>query len=77
MKEADEFVDQLKAMTGGPLERELAEWIWEVIRFHLDQHVSNAVARGLRLRALTSLLRTKPVGRTPIPSFLASVFSLS
>ena len=29
-----------------------AEWIREVIRFHLDQHVPNAVALGLRLRGI-------------------------
>lgn len=28
------------------------EWIQEMIRFHLDQHVANAVALGLRLRGI-------------------------
>ena len=28
------------------------EWIREVIRFHLDEHVPNSVAHGLRLRGI-------------------------
>ena len=34
------------------MSEDFAEWIREVIRFHLDQHVANAVALGLRLRGV-------------------------
>ena len=37
------------------------EWIREVIRFHLDQHVASAIARGLELRG-TDVSNTHDAG---------------
>jgi len=53
MKEADRFVDELKAKTGsGPLHKNSPARTLAMLRFHLDEHVPHGVAWGLRSKGV-------------------------